>query len=79
LSLAAPAATLIALFKPQFEVGPSNVGKGGLVTDENATQSALQDFEQFLRASAWTPGMAEPSPVPGGDGNREWLVSARRQ
>lgn len=79
LSLAAPAATLVALFKPQFEVGPSNVGKGGLVSDDNATQSALQDFEQFLRASSWMPGTAEPSPVPGGDGNHEWLVCARRQ
>lgn len=79
LSLAAPAATLIALFKPQFEVGPSNVGKGGLVTDTAAAQSALERFEHFLRASGWAPGTPEPSPVPGGDGNREWLVCARRQ
>ena len=79
LSLAAPAAMLVALFKPQFEVGPSNVGKGGLVTDDSATQSALQAFEKFLNATGWTPGTAEPSPVPGGDGNREWLVCARRQ
>jgi 23S rRNA (cytidine1920-2'-O)/16S rRNA (cytidine1409-2'-O)-methyltransferase len=79
LSLAAPKAVLIALFKPQFEVGPSNVGKGGLVTDDVATETALQAFLAWLTAQGWTPETPQPSPIPGGDGNREWLVMARRQ
>lgn len=79
LSLAAPEAVLIALFKPQFEVGPSNVGKGGLVSDDTATETAMQAFLGYLTAQGWTPEAPRPSPIPGGDGNREWLVCARRQ
>ena len=79
MSLAAPKAVLIALFKPQFEVGPSNVGKGGLVTDDAATETALQGFLAWLAGQGWTPETPQPSPIPGGDGNREWLVMARRQ
>lgn len=78
LSLAAPQATLIALFKPQFEVGPENVGKGGIVTDDAATESALSAFLAFLKREGWVPGAPVPSPIAGGDGNREWLVLARR-
>jgi len=79
LSLAADCAVLIALFKPQFEVGPENVGKGGLVTDDEAAQSALGVFLDYLKEKGWTPEGPQPSPIPGGDGNREWLVCARRQ
>ncbi|MFN3911253.1 TlyA family RNA methyltransferase [Hyphomonas sp.] len=79
LALAAPGAALIALFKPQFEVGPSNVGKGGLVTDDAATGAAMEAFLAWLAARGWTPEAPQPSPIPGGDGNREWLVMARRQ
>jgi 23S rRNA (cytidine1920-2'-O)/16S rRNA (cytidine1409-2'-O)-methyltransferase len=79
LSLAAPGAVLIALFKPQFEVGPANVGKGGLVTDDAATETALAAFLVWLNEKGWVPEGPQPSPVPGGDGNREWLVCARAQ
>jgi 23S rRNA (cytidine1920-2'-O)/16S rRNA (cytidine1409-2'-O)-methyltransferase len=78
LSLAAPAATIIALFKPQFEVGPSNVGRGGLVTDDAATETALGAFLNYLIQAGWRVEAPQPSPIPGGDGNREWLVCARR-
>ncbi|MEQ9506251.1 MAG: TlyA family RNA methyltransferase [Hyphomonas sp.] len=77
-ALAAPTATLIALFKPQFEVGPSNVGKGGLVTDDTATEAALGAFLNYLMDAGWRLEAPHPSPIPGGDGNREWLVCARR-
>jgi 23S rRNA (cytidine1920-2'-O)/16S rRNA (cytidine1409-2'-O)-methyltransferase len=79
LSLAAPQARLIVLFKPQFEVGPAHVGKGGIVADEAATQDALLAFLTFLRGAGWVPGTPIPSPIAGGDGNREWLVPARRE
>lgn len=78
LSLAAPKATLIALFKPQFEVGPENVGKGGIVTDDAATENALSAFLSFLEGQGWVSGAPVPSPIAGGDGNREWLVLASR-
>lgn len=78
LSLAAPEAVLVALFKPQFEVGPENVGKGGIVTDDTATEAALAAFLAFLEEEGWQPGAPVPSPISGGDGNREWLVTARR-
>ncbi len=79
LALAAKPATLIALFKPQFEVGPANVGKGGLVTDDAATETALGEFLNYLLSANWRIEAPQPSPIPGGDGNREWLVCARSQ
>ncbi len=79
LALAAKPATLIALFKPQFEVGPANVGKGGLVTDDIATDAALGAFLNYLLSKNWRVEAPQPSPIPGGDGNREWLVCARSQ
>lgn len=78
LALSAPGAVLIALFKPQFEVGPENVGKGGLVTDDEATEAALGGFLKYLLSKDWRIEAPQPSPIPGGDGNREWLVCARR-
>lgn len=78
LSLAARDAVLVALFKPQFEVGPENVGKGGIVTDDAATEAALAAFLAFLEGEGWQPDAPVPSPISGGDGNREWLVTARR-
>lgn len=78
LALAAQQAALIALFKPQFEVGPENVGKGGLVTSDEATDTALGGFLNYLMSKDWRIEAPQPSPIPGGDGNREWLVCARR-
>ena len=78
LGLAAPGADLIALVKPQFEVGPDAVGKGGVVKDEAARGRALTQVAAFLEASGWRVGGRAESPVTGGDGNREFLLWARR-
>jgi len=78
LSLAAPAAHLLALVKPQFEVGPAHVGKGGLVRDPAARAAALADAMAWLEAGGWTVQASADSPVPGGDGAREHLLWARR-
>jgi len=70
--------SVVALIKPQFEVGPARVGKGGVVRD-----AALHD-EVCARIAAWlsTLGFAvlgiEPSPILGPEGNREFLVAARK-
>ncbi|MFN3514148.1 MAG: TlyA family RNA methyltransferase [Phenylobacterium sp.] len=78
LALAAPGADLIALVKPQFEVGPERVGKGGLVKDEAARLEALAGVRAFLEASGWPVQATAESPIAGGDGNREFLLWARK-
>lgn len=76
LSLAAPGAVLIALFKPQFEVGPENVGKGGIVSNQEAVDAALAAFPLFLSEQGWETAVPISSPIEGGDGNREYLFLA---
>jgi 23S rRNA (cytidine1920-2'-O)/16S rRNA (cytidine1409-2'-O)-methyltransferase len=79
LRLSAPGCSLIALIKPQFEVGPSLVGKGGIVRDAAARKAAIDAVAAFLAAQ---PGwrVLEPivSPILGGSGNEEYLIGARR-
>ena len=78
LALAARGADLVALVKPQFEVGPQAVGKGGLVKDAAAQDAALQGVETFLTQAGWTVRAALDSPIAGGDGNRERLLWAQK-
>jgi 23S rRNA (cytidine1920-2'-O)/16S rRNA (cytidine1409-2'-O)-methyltransferase len=78
LGLARPGAELVALVKPQFEVGPEGVGKGGLVKDEAARASALDGVRGFLEAAGWRVRATMESPVVGGDGNREFLLWAQK-
>lgn len=78
LGLAAPGADLVALFKPQFEVGPAHVGKGGLVSDLVVTDAAAKTLEDWLRKEGWPVVAWTPSPIAGGDGNLERLVHARK-
>jgi len=79
LALAAPGADLIALFKPQFEVGRAHVGKGGVVKDSGAIERAEENARGFGgRAGFEVSGVIE-SPIAGGDGNRERLIGARKQ
>ncbi|OYX51902.1 MAG: TlyA family rRNA (cytidine-2'-O)-methyltransferase [Alphaproteobacteria bacterium 32-64-14] len=76
LSLAAPGASLVALFKPQFEVGPANVGRSGIVSNQAATEAAAHNIELWLKAAGWPVGNWTESPIAGGDGNRERLLLA---
>ena len=78
LRLATFGADLVALVKPQFEVGPENVGKGGLVKDEAVRARALDDVVEFLRGSGWIVRATADSPITGGDGNHEYLLWAQR-
>jgi len=78
LALAAGGADLVALVKPQFEVGPEHVGKGGLVKDEAARRRALDEVAAFLSASRWAVREVADSPIAGGDGNLEYLLWAQR-
>jgi 23S rRNA (cytidine1920-2'-O)/16S rRNA (cytidine1409-2'-O)-methyltransferase len=78
LALAADGADLVTLVKPQFEVGPERVGKGGLVRDEAARADALAGVAQFLEEAGWLVQAAGDSPIAGGDGNLEYLLWARK-
>jgi 23S rRNA (cytidine1920-2'-O)/16S rRNA (cytidine1409-2'-O)-methyltransferase len=77
LALAAPGADLVALVKPQFEVGPDKVGKGGIVTDPAARAAALAGVVRFLSEGGWAVRGTADSPITGGDGNREALLWAQ--
>jgi 23S rRNA (cytidine1920-2'-O)/16S rRNA (cytidine1409-2'-O)-methyltransferase len=79
LALAAPGAWGVFLVKPQFEVGRERVGKGGVVRDPAAARKAADDTAAWLEADrGWRVAGLLPSPVAGGDGNREFLLGARR-
>lgn len=77
LALAAPGAFLVGLVKPQFEVGPERIGKGGIVRDAEARQSALEAVTAWIAAQpGWRVAGAIPSPIKGGSGNVEFLIGA---
>jgi 23S rRNA (cytidine1920-2'-O)/16S rRNA (cytidine1409-2'-O)-methyltransferase len=85
LNLALPAALslarnawLVALVKPQFEAGRDYVGKGGIVKDKTAQNSATDTVTALLSKHGWSVLGAIDSPIQGGDGNREFLVAARQ-
>jgi len=67
----APGARVIALFKPQFQVGRAEVGKGGIVRDQGAIEAALQRFRDWCSGNGYVVQAEAPSEVPGADGNRE--------
>ncbi len=78
LELAKPGAALVALIKPQFEAGPAHVGRGGIVKDPAVHDAARARIRTFLQASGWTVLGEADSPIAGGDGNREFLIAARK-
>ena len=78
LGLAADGADLVALVKPQFEVGRERVGKGGVVKDAAARAEALEAAKTFLEAAGWRVQASADSPIEGGDGNREYLLWAKK-
>jgi len=79
LSLAGSGAWLVALVKPQFEVGRYAVGKGGIVKDAEARDAAVKDVTDWIGDQAgWTVSGSMASPIEGGDGNREYLIAAKK-
>jgi 23S rRNA (cytidine1920-2'-O)/16S rRNA (cytidine1409-2'-O)-methyltransferase len=79
LALAAPAARLIALIKPQFEVGKGKVGKGGVVRDPALHREVCDRIAAWLWAQpGWRVEGIIQSPIQGSEGNVEFLVYARR-
>ena len=80
LALAAPGAHLIALIKPQFEVGKGRVGKGGVVRDPALHTEVCERIAGWLAAlPSWSVLGIVESPVRGAEGNIEFLIAARRE
>ncbi len=74
IKTAAPQAEVVTLFKPQFEVGRSEVGKGGIVRDRAAIEKALDRFRSWCESSGYAVKGEAPSEVAGAEGNREVFV-----
>jgi 23S rRNA (cytidine1920-2'-O)/16S rRNA (cytidine1409-2'-O)-methyltransferase len=79
LALCGPAAQAVILFKPQFEVGRNFVGKGGIVSDAEASVRAMAAVIAFVEEQGFALRAQVTSPIAGGDGNVETvLVFGRR-
>ncbi len=68
---------IVVLVKPQFEVGRELVGKGGIVRDRVAQQSAVEKVRRTLEGLGWASTDGIESPILGAGGNREFLLYAR--
>lgn len=76
LSFATPGARLMALIKPQFEVGRDAVGKGGVVRDPALHASACEGVRDWVAAQGWAVEGIVESPITGPEGNIEFLIAA---
>ncbi len=80
LRLTAPRAWLVALIKPQFEVGRSRVGKGGVVRDPALHEAVCRDIAAWIDSlPGWRVVGTVESPLRGPKGNREFFIAARRE
>lgn len=70
-------AYLLSLVKPQFEVGPEGLGKGGIVKSEHLRSRALMAVTECAQAQGFIDIQTIVSPILGGDGNEEFLMLAR--
>ena len=68
---------VIALVKPQFEAGKSDVGKGGIVRDERIHARVIDEVVEAARQAGLVQRGLEPSPITGSEGNREFLLHLR--
>ena len=79
LELAKAGARLVALIKPQFEVGKGLVGKGGVVRDPALHQQVVNSVVQWLETDMrWHVRQTMPSPITGPNGNVEFLLLAQK-
>ena len=79
LTFAAPGARLMALIKPQFEAGRTEVGKGGVVRDPAIHARICDDVTVWLQNTNWRVDGITPSPITGPEGNVEFLVAAQQR
>jgi 23S rRNA (cytidine1920-2'-O)/16S rRNA (cytidine1409-2'-O)-methyltransferase len=74
----APGGVTVALVKPQFEAGRTQVGKGGVVRDDSVRAEAVARVQACMEQLGLVPIGSLDSPVHGPAGNREILLAARR-
>lgn len=68
---------ILALIKPQFEVGRGNVGKGGVVRDPALHEAVIEDLSAFFTETGLSCGPVITSPILGPKGNREFFISLK--
>jgi 23S rRNA (cytidine1920-2'-O)/16S rRNA (cytidine1409-2'-O)-methyltransferase len=68
----------VILVKPQFEAGREYVGKGGIVRDPEAHELAVRKVAECMTSLKWTVVETIPSPITGAEGNKEFLLYAKR-
>lgn len=74
VALLKPGGRIIALIKPQFEVGKGEVGRGGIVRDPAAHKKVIEDVRSTALDLGLTVSGVCESPISGADGNREFLI-----
>jgi len=77
--LLSPPGDVVALVKPQFEVGKGAVGKGGVVRDPDQHRQVLSEIRKFAEDAGYEVAGDIPSPILGAKGNREFLLHLRRR
>ncbi len=77
MAILKPESSIIALVKPQFEVGRENVGKGGIVRDEGIRAASLEAIKEFARSLGMQLADEMESPIRGAKGNVEYLIYLR--
>jgi 23S rRNA (cytidine1920-2'-O)/16S rRNA (cytidine1409-2'-O)-methyltransferase len=77
VGVAADGADLVLLVKPQFEAGPEEVGRGGIVSDPHVWRRTVEDVAAACRAAGAGPRRVMASPIRGPAGNVEFLLHAR--
>lgn len=79
LDLAKAGAYALLLVKPQFEAGRDAIGKGGLLKNPADSEAVAADLHRWLdRHTGWRAAGLHPSPIEGGDGNREFLLAGMK-
>jgi 23S rRNA (cytidine1920-2'-O)/16S rRNA (cytidine1409-2'-O)-methyltransferase len=73
-----PCDSIAALWKPQFEAGPRQVGRGGIVRDPGVHREVLLDLGRRCAELGWVVRDLGPAAVRGADGNREFMAWLRR-
>ena len=79
LAMAPKGAQLVALIKPQFEVGRAGLDKGGIVKDAALREEVITDIRAFIADQGWHIYGVTDSPITGPDGNHEYLLAAQKQ
>ena len=78
LPLFAEQVAILALIKPQFEVGKGLIGKGGVVKDPDLHNQVIEDITSFATSLGLTNLGVTPSPILGPKGNKEFLIYLKK-